>query len=67
MPGVQLYTGNKLADIGGKNGSVYGPHGGLCLETQYFPDSPNREDYPSCVAEPGLPWRHRTEYRFSLE
>lgn len=67
MPGVQLYTGNKLADIGGKNGSVYGPHGGLCLETQYFPDSPNREDYPSCVAEPGLPWRHRTEYWFSLE
>ena len=67
MPGVQLYTGNNLNGIRGKNGSVYGPYGGICLETQYFPDSPNREDYPSCLAEPGKPWRHRTEYQFCVQ
>lgn len=67
MPSVQLYTGNYLDGIKGKNGSVYGPHDGVCLETQFFPNSPNRDDYPSCIAEPGLPWRQRTEYQFSLD
>ncbi len=67
MPGVQLYTGNMLNGVKGKNGSVYGPSDGLCLETQYFPDSPNRVDYPSCLAEPGRTWRHYTSYQFFLD
>ncbi len=67
MPGVQLYSGNMLNGVKGKNDSVYGPRDGLCLETQYFPDSPNRADYPSCLAEPGRIWRHYTRYQFFLD
>jgi aldose 1-epimerase len=56
-PGVQLYTGNFL-------GSPFGRHGGLCLETQHFPDSPNRPDFPSTVLRPGETFRSRTEFHF---
>jgi aldose 1-epimerase len=49
-PGVQLYTGNFL-------GAPFGRHGGLCLETQHFPDSPNHPDYPSTVLRPGETYR----------
>lgn len=65
-PAVQFYTGNFLDGIIGKNGSVYGKHTGFCLETQYFPDSPNRRDYPSCLAIPGEKWSHMTSYQFSI-
>jgi len=66
MPGIQFYTGNFLDGIIGKRGSVYGKHSGFCLETQFFPDSPNRSDYPSAYAVPGEAWKHSTDYSFSL-
>lgn len=66
LPAVQFYTGNFLDGIIGKNGSLYGKHSGFCLETQFFPDSPNRPDFPSCILEAGEKWRHKTEYAFSL-
>lgn len=66
MPAVQFYTGNFLNGIIGKRGSIYGKHSGFCLETQFFPDSPNRSDYPSSLAEPGKTWKHSTDYIFSL-
>jgi aldose 1-epimerase len=40
---------------------------GVALETQHFPDSPNRPDFPSTVLKPGETFRSRTEYRFSAE
>jgi aldose 1-epimerase len=60
-PGVQLYTGNLL----GEDAMPYGRHGGLCLETQHFPDSPNRPDFPSTVLRPGEEFRSHTVYRFA--
>lgn len=65
-PAVQFYTGNFLNGIQGKRGSVYGKHSGFCLETQYYPDSPNREDFPPCWAKPGKKWEQTTKYHFSV-
>jgi aldose 1-epimerase len=62
LPGVQFYSGNFLAGAAGKRGGVYEKHGGFCLETQLFPDSPNKPSYPSCVLLPGQTWAHETVY-----
>lgn len=64
FPGVQFYTGNALARVRGKSGSLYGPHGGLCLETQFFPDSPNKPQFPSPLVRPGERWKHETVFTF---
>ena len=53
MPGVQVYTGNWLPE----------PRKGVALETQMFPDSPNRPEYPSCVVRPGEEMRAETVWR----
>ena len=66
MPAVQFYTGNFLDGLEGKRGSSYGKHAGFCLETQYFPDSPNRAEFPSCVLRPGEVYRHATTYSFGF-
>src|SRR5450755_610121 len=53
-PGVQFYTGNNLdGTIRGKGGKVYARRSALCLETQHFPDSPNKPKFPSVVLKPG--------------
>jgi aldose 1-epimerase len=65
MPGVQFYSGNFLSDWRGKFGTVYDKHSGFCLETQYFPDSPNRPEFPSSLLIPGKTYRHRTEFSFN--
>ncbi|MEA3212644.1 MAG: aldose 1-epimerase [Chthoniobacter sp.] len=64
-PAVQLYTANGLNNVAGKGGATYGPHAGLCLETQHFPDSPNHPDFPSTVLRPGETLRSLTAYAFS--
>jgi aldose 1-epimerase len=64
-PGVQLYTANKLKLKAGDK--TYGPHSGLCLETQYFPDSPNKPQFPSAVLRPGEVYHHLTVHKFSVE
>lgn len=66
MPGVQFYSGNFLAGFPGKRGSVYEKHAGFCLEAEYYPDSPNRPDFPSCILEPGQEYSHRIEYIFGF-
>jgi aldose 1-epimerase len=63
-PGLQLYTGQFLAPVRGKAGIEYGPYSGLCLETQHFPDSPNRADFPSVILRPGERFRSTTMFRF---
>ncbi|HEY8562485.1 MAG TPA: aldose epimerase family protein [Pyrinomonadaceae bacterium] len=65
-PGIQLYTGNFLdGSLKGKNGASYALRNGFCLETQHFPDSPNRPDFPSTVLKPGETYRSSTVYKFS--
>lgn len=64
-PGVQLYTGNFLdGTIRGKEDKVYPQRAGFCLETQHFPDSPNKPGFPSTVLKKGARYRSTTVYRF---
>ena len=64
-PGVQLYTGNFLnGSITGKDGRVYNKHYGFCLETQHFPDSPNKPHFPSTVLNPGQKYTTLTVHKF---
>jgi aldose 1-epimerase len=64
-PGVQFYSGNYLGDVKGKGGVIYKKHDAFCLETQHFPDSPNRPEFPSVVLEPKNIYRHYTVHKFS--
>jgi aldose 1-epimerase len=64
-PGVQFYSGNFLdGTITGKNGTVYAYRHGLCLETQHFPDSPNKPDFPTTTLNPGEVYKTTTVYKF---
>lgn len=64
-PGIQLYTANHLKDVHGKNGHVYQTRHALCLETQHYPDSPNKANFPSTVLRPGQSYHTTTVLRFS--
>ena len=67
-PGIQFYTGNFLdGSITGKGGQVYKKRYGFCLETQHFPDSPNKPSFPSTVLKPGRTYRSTTVYKFSVK
>ena len=66
LPAVQFYTGNNLPELQGKGCSRYSRHSGFCLETQFYPDSPNRPDFPNCIAEAGKSWHYRTVFDFSV-
>lgn len=66
LPGVQLYTFNKVpVPLTGKDGLPMQPHTAFCLETQFYPDTPNQPGFPPCTLTPGKPFTTRTEYRFS--
>lgn len=68
QPGVQFYTGNFLdGTLKGKGGQVYEKRSGFCLETQHFPDSPNRPEFPSTVLSAGQEFTSTTIYKFSRE
>lgn len=66
LPAVQFYTGNNLAGVVGKCGSTYDRYAGFCLETEMYPDSPNRPEFPSPFLMPGEKWEHETVYSFSV-
>jgi aldose 1-epimerase len=66
QPGVQFYTGNFLDGLVGKHGSVYNKHAGFCLETQHYPDSPNRPEFPSAVFGPGRDYHEKAVFSFGL-
>ena len=67
-PGVQFYCGNFLTGKNiGKGGKPYPRRSGLCLETQHFPDSPNQDQFPSTILEPGQQYKTTTVYRFSVK
>ncbi|MFC1441049.1 aldose epimerase family protein [Streptacidiphilus sp. N1-10] len=66
-PGIQVYSGNGLdGSLTGPSGRGYGRYSGVALETQHFPDSPNRGDYPSTVLRPGEEYRSCTVYDFGV-
>ncbi|MGN0168942.1 MAG: aldose epimerase family protein [Acetatifactor sp.] len=64
LPGFQFYAGNFISEQKGKGGAVYGPRRGLCLETQYYPNSANQPEFPSCIFGEGKEYDSVTEYRF---
>ena len=68
QPGVQLYTGNWMSgNMRGKHGHRYPARAALCLETQHYPDSPNRPEYPSTRLDPGQEFHSTTAFRFTVE
>jgi aldose 1-epimerase len=67
-PGVQFYSGNFLdGSLIGKNGMQYVKHGGLALEAQHFPDSPNQPNFPNTILRPGETFSQTTVYKFSVK
>ena len=66
-PGIQFYAGNYLKNVAGKGGRTYQKHGGLCLETQHFPDSPNHPAFPTTVLRPGETFRSTTVHQFGTK
>ncbi|MGW0572079.1 MULTISPECIES: aldose epimerase family protein [Streptomyces] len=66
-PGMQLYTGNFLdGTLVGTGGRAYRQGDAVCLETQHFPDSPNRPEFPSTVLRPGETYRSTTVHSFNM-
>ena len=66
-PGIQFYSGNFLdGRLRGSQGQAYRQGDGVCLETQHYPDSPNRPEFPSTVLRPGETFQSTTVHRFSV-
>ena len=64
-PGVQFYTGNFLdGGAKGKGGAIYKQYNAFCLEAQFFPDSPNKPEFPSIALKPGEEYTQTTIYQF---
>jgi len=64
QPGMQLYTGNHLSGAASAGG--FKQHEGFCLETQHYPDSPNKPDFPTTLLKPGQTYRESTMHKFSV-
>lgn len=66
QPGIQLYTAPELMEKGGKEGMTYGSSGGVCFESQNFPNAINTPGFPDTILKAGEEYRHVTVFRFSL-
>jgi aldose 1-epimerase len=67
-PGIQVYSGNFLdGTLTGKGGKVYQQRTGICLETQHYPDSPNKSEWPSVILEPGQTYHSHCVFAFGVE
>ncbi|HPE18969.1 MAG TPA: aldose epimerase family protein [Tenuifilaceae bacterium] len=65
QPGIQIYTGNSLdGSLVGHNGTRYNKHSAVCLETQHFPDSPNKPNFPITLLMPDEEYSHQVRYAF---
>ncbi|MEY8515799.1 aldose epimerase family protein [Lachnospiraceae bacterium 29-84] len=62
--GVQFYSGNFITDHAGKGGAAYVKHSGFCLESQFYPNAVNQENFPSPIVEAGKVFTTKTIYRF---
>lgn len=65
LPGVQFYSGNYL-DLHGKGGVYYGRRSGICLETQFYPDSVNHPEWPQPFVKAGTHYHSRTKFHFTF-
>lgn len=65
LPGVQFNTGRRLDHSRGRDGHRFAPFAGFALHGQFWPDSPNHPDWPSCVVRPGQLLAQRCQYKFS--
>lgn len=66
-PGIQVYCGNFLdGTLTGKKGIVYNFRTAVCLETQHYPDTPNKPEWPSAVLRPGEKYQSQCIYKFSV-
>jgi len=65
-PGVQFYAGNFLDNEPGKGGVIYPKRSGICLETQYYPDSIHHPEWPQPVVKAGEKYHSETVYRFAV-
>jgi len=65
-PAIQFYIGIGLDGENGKNGKKYNKYAGLCLESQFSPDTPNKPQFPTCVYKAGQTYRFTTVYEFSV-
>ena len=67
-PGIQVYTGNFLdGSVKGKYGITYQKHAACCLETQKYPDSPNKKEWPSPYLKPGEEYYSHCVFKFSIK
>jgi aldose 1-epimerase len=66
-PGIQFYSGNMLEDIRGAEGVLFNKYGGLCLETEYFPNAINEPGFISPILYPENVYHHITTYHFSIQ
>ncbi len=66
QPAIQFYSGNFLDGTLKAGGKSYEKHGGFCLETQHYPDSPNRPEFPSVLLKPGETYQQHTVHQFSV-
>jgi len=66
-PGLQVYSAGFLPALQGRAGERFGREGGICLETQHFPDSPNQPSFPTTRLDPGQVFRSETQLRFGVD
>ena len=67
-PGIQVYSGNFLdGTLSGKKGIIYNQRASVCLETQHYPDSPNKPEWPSVILEPGQTYESECIFKFTVE
>ena len=64
LPGVQFYAGNCIAPQKGKGGVKYGKRHGFCLETQYFPDNANQDNFKKAIFDANEVYKTKTVYKF---
>jgi aldose 1-epimerase len=64
-PAVQFYTANHMTKMVGKHGHTYDKRSAFCLETQHYPDSPNKPNFPSTILRPGQTYNTTTVWKFS--
>jgi aldose 1-epimerase len=65
LPGLQFYAGYFLDGSYGRGSVMFNRFSGFCMETQYFPDSPNKPGFPDAITTPEKPFKHTTIYKFS--
>lgn len=66
-PAIQLYTGYYISEMKGSNGEMFGRYAGMTLESQHYPDSPNKPEFPSTELHPGEVFKSKTIYKFGIK